>query len=148
MKINEIKYARVFNLGNYENETVSISAFVEEGEDASKALQDVKDFVLAKKVARKLEMTVGPGTVIGLKNDEDQTSGASKTTGVAGHRLADYEIKMGKYKGRKLGSFATDEVPKLDNYVEWLLSDAASKNKKVTGSAKELIDAYREYFSF
>lgn len=145
MKINEIKYSRVFNLGNYENETISISAFVEEGEDASKALQDVKDFVLAKKGHRKPEMIAVQSEHV-PSSAQDQSSAASNQKQVSGHRLADYEIKMGKYKGRRLGSFATDEIPKLDNYVEWLVSDAANKNKKITGPAKELVDAYKEYF--
>lgn len=46
MKPVIVKYRRLRNLGNYENETVEVEVEVEEGETAQQALDAAKRFVL------------------------------------------------------------------------------------------------------
>lgn len=48
MKFNEVKYLKRKNLGNYEHEEVTLSAFVDEGEEADKVLTEIKN--LARKM--------------------------------------------------------------------------------------------------
>lgn len=45
MKINEVKYERKFNLGNYESEMIAVGAAVSENEDPGEVLQQLKQFV-------------------------------------------------------------------------------------------------------
>jgi hypothetical protein len=45
MKINEIKYEKTFNLGNYESEKIGVSCAVDEGESSYAVLAAMKIFV-------------------------------------------------------------------------------------------------------
>ena len=45
MKINEIKYEKKFNLGNYESETITVGAAVNDNEDPILVLASLKKFV-------------------------------------------------------------------------------------------------------
>lgn len=45
MKIETITYKRVHNLGNYQNETLEVTAIVEEGEEAHIVAKVLKAFV-------------------------------------------------------------------------------------------------------
>lgn len=51
MKINELKYTKRFNVGNYEHEEISVGVAVEAGESASEVLQQMKEFVATRGIA-------------------------------------------------------------------------------------------------
>lgn len=53
MKITQVSFRRVFNLGNYETATVELVAVVNEGEDAKQALNQLVDEALAWRKANK-----------------------------------------------------------------------------------------------
>jgi hypothetical protein len=46
--ISSVTYARLFNLGNYENERIEASAHVQSEETATETLYDLKEWVLAQ----------------------------------------------------------------------------------------------------
>lgn len=48
----------------------------------------------------------------------------------------DYVLTFGKYKGKRLGDMAADEI-KI--YAEWILSSAARQNRAITGMAAEFM---------
>ena len=45
MQVNQITYSRVFNLGNYETERIEYTALLEEGEEHSVALSNLREMV-------------------------------------------------------------------------------------------------------
>ena len=45
MKITQVYYERIHNLGNYENQKVGCTATVDATEDPKKVFQDLKGFV-------------------------------------------------------------------------------------------------------
>lgn len=57
MKITTVGYARLNNLGDYQNERIEMQAQLEEGETPEQVLQDLKERVLAecKPSARQLD---------------------------------------------------------------------------------------------
>ena len=48
MKIKEISYKRIKNIGNYENESLEVIAQVEDNEDPNKVFENLKHFVFVK----------------------------------------------------------------------------------------------------
>jgi len=48
MQIKEITYARVFNLGNYENERIEYTACLSDGDDPSEVLSNLKELVCGR----------------------------------------------------------------------------------------------------
>ena len=59
MKATSVNYSRLFNLGDYENEKVGISAVVEEGQDPEQVLAECKAWVKSQgKDYRDLDMKV------------------------------------------------------------------------------------------
>lgn len=45
MRIDRVSYAKLFNLGNYENERIELEAVLQDGEDWAEAVEDVKNKV-------------------------------------------------------------------------------------------------------
>lgn len=45
MRLTRIEYKRLSNLGNFENETISASAEIEDGEDAAEAMTQLRRWV-------------------------------------------------------------------------------------------------------
>ena len=45
MKVERITYKRIKNLGNYESETVEMTAIVDEDEEVEEAMNKLKDLV-------------------------------------------------------------------------------------------------------
>jgi hypothetical protein len=48
MKIETITYKRVKNLGNYQTETLEVSATLDDGDDPGQTAQYLKDFILGQ----------------------------------------------------------------------------------------------------
>lgn len=46
MEINQVTYRRVFNLGNYETETIEVTALVHFSEDAETVYQSLKEWTI------------------------------------------------------------------------------------------------------
>ncbi len=46
MRASKVCFRRTFNLGNYESETIELEVELSEGDDAKKALEGAKKFVL------------------------------------------------------------------------------------------------------
>lgn len=154
MKINEIKYSRVFNLGNYENETISVSAFVEEGELADIALKAVVDFVSASKTNPTKAPTITQQQItkpqMPVKNHAPMASnsahnGSGSMKSVQSDNSAgEYVIQVGKkYKGKKVKEVKPTE---LENYLNYLYNSASESKKPVTKYVTELADAYQAYY--
>jgi hypothetical protein len=52
MQVNEVKYARKFNTGNYESEEYSVTATVEDGENANEVFAKLKEEVIAARTGQ------------------------------------------------------------------------------------------------
>ena len=78
MKFNEIRYDKTFNLGDYQSEKIGSTIVLEDGEDPSKALRELIEFVHSRGIT-KVSKEIPQSTQMELTKDINPNPTEEKT---------------------------------------------------------------------